>query len=140
LRYWDSSALIPLLLTEPRTPEILEIYRQDPAMAVWCLTPYEIWAAIARRRKEGRLRSPDIRTLRVRLSALARDWTVIRDPDAIGKTAYRILDVHGLGPAQAIQISAALAIVGGSADEIPFVTLDDRVAQAAIAEGLSIMP
>ena len=39
MRFWDTSALVPLLLEQKTTAEVEEYLAQDPDMAAWWGTP-----------------------------------------------------------------------------------------------------
>lgn len=53
MSFWDSSALIPLLLQEPRTTRALTLLEEERAATVWWGSPVECLSAIARREREG---------------------------------------------------------------------------------------
>ena len=35
MKFWDTSAIVPLLVREPRTPTLTAVYRHDPDVAAW---------------------------------------------------------------------------------------------------------
>ena len=53
MKFWDASAVLPLLLHEAETAVVQSLYEQDPGIAIWCLTDIEIASALARRAREG---------------------------------------------------------------------------------------
>src|SRR3972149_3377778 len=53
VRFWDSSALIPLVVAERGTALAERLLRDDPAVVVWTLTRVELLSALARRRRAG---------------------------------------------------------------------------------------
>ncbi len=55
MRFWDTSALVPLLLDQEATAEVGELLSQDPEVAAWWGTPVECMSAAARLRREERL-------------------------------------------------------------------------------------
>jgi uncharacterized protein len=77
MRFWDSSAVFPIVADDEHSARAAAAYGDDARMAVWCLTPVEVWSALARRRREGLARSPDMRFARKKLEALARSWVEI---------------------------------------------------------------
>jgi predicted nucleic acid-binding protein len=54
----------------------------------------------------------------------------------VRRTAQRLLRVHELRAADALQLAAAST----AAEDLPFVTLDDRLALAAAREGFVVEP
>jgi predicted nucleic acid-binding protein len=138
LKYWDSSAIVPLLLTEVHSARAAEIYQQDSQICVWCITPVEVWSAIAASRRSGKLGSPDVRRLRTRLEVMERDWAKMSDVTATRGRVRRILDTHPLKPADALQLAAALHVVQDRPELLPFVTFDRRLAEAAEIEGFRV--
>jgi len=55
VRFWDSSAVVPLLVAEAARARMLALLESDPVMVVWWGTPVECTSAIARREREGAL-------------------------------------------------------------------------------------
>jgi uncharacterized protein with PIN domain len=55
VRYWDSSALVPLFFDEPTSQEMARLVADDPDVVVWALTSVELLSMIARleRSSEG---------------------------------------------------------------------------------------
>ena len=55
MRFWDSSALAPLIVEEAASPMVLDWLREDASVVVWGLARLELASAIERRVREGRL-------------------------------------------------------------------------------------
>jgi len=55
MKFWDSSALIPLMLPEPETRALGTLLKADPVIAAWWGTRIECAAAIARLERERRV-------------------------------------------------------------------------------------
>ena len=53
MKFWDASAVVPLLMTEPSTPSVQALAATDPAMLVWWATEVECVSAIVRLEREG---------------------------------------------------------------------------------------
>ena len=53
MRFWDASAIVPLLVNEPTRKTLLGLLDGDSGMLVWWGTPVECTSAIARREREG---------------------------------------------------------------------------------------
>jgi uncharacterized protein len=139
MRFWDSAAIVPLIVAESISETLRTVYESDSVQSVWCLTPVEVWSAIARKRRQSVLDSPAMRDARVRLDRLATSWHEISDIPAVRRRAQRLLDVHALRAADALQLAAALVLVSDRPEGFEFVTLDDRLAEAAESEAFRVV-
>lgn len=74
MKFWDSSAIVPLLIEEPTYPQMLALLESDQDMLGWWGTPVECTSAIARREREGNLVASDATEALHRLQALAGAW------------------------------------------------------------------
>jgi uncharacterized protein with PIN domain len=52
VRFWDTSALVPLLVAERETARAERWLREDAGVIVWALTRVEPLSALARRRRQ----------------------------------------------------------------------------------------
>jgi len=138
VRFWDSSAVMPLLLQQDATTRMEEEYRSGSLIAVWCLTRVEAWSAVCRVRRDGRIGSPEVRLARSRLQGLTASWVEVDDLRAVARRAQRLLELHSLKAADAMQLAAALILVLDRPERVPFVTLDGHLAEAAEREGFEI--
>jgi uncharacterized protein len=77
---------------------------------------------------------------RERLLGFDGSAATIVPSDAIRSRADRLLAIHPLRAADALQLAALLAAAEDRPAELPFVTLDDRLAEAAHKEGFSVLP
>ena len=53
MRFWDSSAIIPLCLKEQMSETVRRLIKSDEDIVVWWTTKIECLSALARRRREG---------------------------------------------------------------------------------------
>jgi predicted nucleic acid-binding protein len=74
-----------------------------------------------------------------RLNALVQAWQEVQPIVRIRQTAIRLLRVHGLRAADALQLGAALAVAEDQPASLQVVTLDDRLGQAAEREGFRVV-
>ena len=74
MRFWDASAIVPLLMSEPSTRQLQSLAARDPAMLVWWGTELECASAIARLEREGALDEPAVTQAFERLKQLAGGW------------------------------------------------------------------
>jgi predicted nucleic acid-binding protein len=139
VRYWDASAVVPLLVVEAATDRALAWLAEDVGVVTWWATPIECVSALARRGRDGTLRETEIASAIERLGAMAAAWHEVAPVDSVRRTAIRLLRAHPLRSADALQLAAAIASADGSAGSVPFVTLDERLAEAASREGFPIV-
>jgi predicted nucleic acid-binding protein len=139
MKYWDSSALVSIVVEEPRTPLLRTMRQDDPEQTVWCLSEVEIAAALARREREGADAGP-IETAREGLSKLVRRWRPVTAVEAVRARALRLVRTHPLRAADALQLAAALVASDDKPEGMPFVCLDDRLRDAARREGFPVLP
>ena len=138
MRFWDSSALVPLFAVEPATPAVLDLIAEDPDVSYWWTAPVECASAFARERRAGLL---DARAESNMLAALERArsvWIEIQPHEALRRRASQLLRVHALRAADAFQLAAALAWSDAPGSEL--VTFDDHLADAARLEGFDVLP
>lgn len=138
MKFWDTSALLPLIVEEPRTKAMEALLRDDPAAAVWWLTPVECWSALARLEREQRLTEQEVAQSARLLDEAARRWTEVPPIERVRDQASRLLRVHPLRAADALQLAAALVLSDFEPRALPLVTLDDRLATAARREGFDV--
>lgn len=134
MRFWDSSALVPLILDQPQTVAARRLIEQDPELVVWWGSAIECASAIARLRREDRLTAKAEQEARALLDALRASWFEIEPGDAIREQALRLLRLHPLRASDALQLAAAVEWAG-SPPVGEFVTFDDRLGEAARREG-----
>ena len=139
MRFWDSSAVVPLICRERQTAPIIQMYAADMDMLVWGLSRTEILSALCRKVREGALPRNRFEEAVAKLEALQADWTENVDYEAVRERAGRLLVLHPLSAADALQLAAALVAVEEKTRGFGFVTLDDRLAQAAAKEGFAVI-
>jgi predicted nucleic acid-binding protein len=134
VKFWDSSALVTLVLQQPRTSEARVLLEEDGDVVAWWGSAVECASAIARLHRDGQLGESAEREARALLDMLRRSWFEVQPGDAVREQALRLLRVHSLRAADALQLAAALEWAGAP-PEGDFVTFDDRLRAAAVREG-----
>ena len=140
MRFWDTSAVVPVLVVESSSSRTRELADDGTELAVWWATLVECVAAIARRERRGELDADQALLARTTLKALMSRWTEIPPTNRIRKTAQRLVSVHEIRTADAFQLAAALAVSDEEPETVPVVTLDERLALAARREGFPVLP
>lgn len=140
MHFWDSSAVIPLLIEEAATPGMLDLLRDDPEIAAWWGTRLECIFALRRREREGGLDAVAVRRSLELLDALSESWAEVLASTRVRRAAERALAVHSLRAADALQLGAAIIWRRGEPAGAGLVSLDERLADAAAREGFSVVP
>jgi predicted nucleic acid-binding protein len=139
VRFWDTSAVVPLLLDEPKTARVRALYREDPTLLVWWGTVVECASALARREREGALGADVVTGALAYLDRLSAHWSEVEPSDDLRATARRLLRAHNLRAADALQLAAATRAADGDPRTLSFVSLDERLAVAAQREGFAVV-
>jgi len=140
MRYWDASALVPLVAADAHTEDVRGWLRDDQTIVTWAWTRVEIVSAIERRSRDGQLTRAERRLALTRFDTMAGAWDEVTDILAVRARALPLLGRHPLRAADAAQLGAALLIRDELGTPPAFVCLDNRLAIAAEREGLPIVP
>jgi hypothetical protein len=138
--FWDSSAVIPILVPEARSAEMTALLGSDRAPALWWGGPVECQSALHRRRREEILTRAALDDALARLERLVEDVDVVAPTTGLRLRAGRALGTHPLRAADALQLAAALVWADDSPVGEGFVSLDDRLREAAGREGFRVLP
>ena len=138
MSFWDSSAILPLVVAERSSPAVTPHYESAEIVMIWWATPVECVSGLTRLEREGRLDARGTQQAVERLSELELTWQEVGPTKTVRDTARRLLRSHPLRAADALQLAAALAASEGDPNTLEFVTLDDRLASAARKEGLRV--
>lgn len=140
MKFWDSSAIVPIVVQEPRSMEIRGFLHQDEGMVVWWGSLLECYSSLARRLKEGVFRDLELNRARMALEGLAEMWSEILPGVRLRQSAERALFLHSLRAADSLQLASALVWVRHQPHRHEFVCLDHRLRDAARAEGFQVIP
>ena len=139
MKFWDASAIIPLLADEPTRERLLKILEADPEMLAWWGTTVEIASALARREREKLLTADQVEAALAAAHQLADSWHEIVPSTSVRRTAERLLRVHALRAADSLQLAAALIAADHDPTTLEMVCLDARLATAARREGFTVL-
>ncbi len=112
----------------------------DPLMCVWWATETECASAIARLEREDALSGASATAAFARLDALVEGWNEVQPAVTLRAIARRLLRVHDLRAADALQLAAALVVAEQVPSSLEIVTLDARLAGVARREGFTALP
>ncbi len=139
MRFWDASAVVPLLLEEARSETMRAESAERPQLVVWWGTVVECTSAISRRERSGALEPSEATEALETLDRLTRDWREVPPTPTLRDDAQRLVRVHDLRAGDALQLAAARIAADGEPGALPFVTLDERLALAASREGFPLL-
>ena len=112
MRYWDASALVPLVVAEPDSELVRMWLSEDDQIVTWAWSRTEITSAIERRAHDGSLSRHQRREALRRFEAFAESWDEVTELLAVRSRANALLARHPLRAADAGQLGAALALRG----------------------------
>lgn len=140
MKFWDSCAIIPLLVEEEFSTTARRIFAEDRVMVVWWGTSVECTSAVAKARRIGKISHGEERKVREQLDAAAENWNEIEPSSEVRDTARLLLRRHPLSAADSLQLAAALVWCENRPQGAVFVCLDQRLRDAADAEGFTVSP
>lgn len=136
MRFWDASALVPLCVDQPESTRLGALLQEDPDIVVWWGSVIECWSAFARLRREGVFQVDDEDAARGLLHTLRASWIEILPSEDVHAHAGRLLRLHPVRSADALQLAAAL-VWAGDPPSGEIVAFDQRLLEAARLEGLT---
>jgi predicted nucleic acid-binding protein len=139
VRFWDSSAIVPLFVAEASSARMEELLREDAHIVAWWGTPLECLSALARRERDGDIASAQVTQGAAALVAFAASWVEVAPATRVRDIAARLIRVHDLRAADALQLAAAIQASGEHETRMQLVTLDERLALAASREGFDVL-
>ncbi len=140
MRFWDSSALLPLLSEEKFSDTVTSLFREDEDATVWWGTWAECMVAISRLKRETRLIEAGEGEARTNLDELSASWVEMEPTGELRLLAMLVSKTHPLKAADCLQLAAALRWCEGDINNADFVCLDNRLRQAAREEGFHLLP
>jgi uncharacterized protein len=139
VKYWDTSAVVPLLVEQEASGAVRSVLERDPEMVVWWATAVECASAMARLRREDVLTLAEEERVLELLGTLRSSWVEVLPSAEVRSHAMRLLRVHALRAADALQLAGA-RVWAGSAAGVELVTFDERLGLAARLEGFAVLP
>ena len=138
MRFWDTSALVPLLVAEDATAAAQEAYDADSVMIVAWTSYVECASGLARAERDHLLSLDETTVAFERLEALCAAWREVELTGAVRDLACRLLRVHRVRAADSLQLASALLAAERRPASLEFVTRDARLETAARREGFPV--
>jgi len=139
MRYWDASALVPLVIAEPQSERVRGWLEEDSSIVTWGWTRVELVGAVERRYRQGSLTRLQRRACLEQFASLAVRWDEVTDLHSVRSRAIPLLARHSIRAADAAQLGAALLVSEDDPSSLRFMCLDERLAEAADREGLVVV-
>ena len=139
MRFWDTSALVPLVIAEKGSARSKVWLREDSEVMVWTLTRVELLSALTRRRREKPESSAALLVARRDFLRAWESWSEVTAVDLTRLHAERLVEAHPLRAADALQLGAAWIAAEEDPGSLEFVTLDRNLATAAKREGFAVL-
>lgn len=138
MKFWDTSALLPLFVDEPSTPACVALLSADPSVVVWAGTIVEMQSALSRYRRHAAGLDDLWPGIRHEMRERWLSWSRVGDLSKTTARAERLVNVHPLKAADAYQLAAALVACEDAPHHLGFVTRDRTLAEAARLEGFQV--
>ncbi|MGO9413262.1 MAG: type II toxin-antitoxin system VapC family toxin [Spirochaetia bacterium] len=139
MKYWDSSALISLLVDEPESESRTSLLQEDSQVITWWGSRVECASALNRLQRERSLDEGGLIQALSNLEAFYETCVEVLPSEEVRKRAIRLLRVHPLLAADALQLAAALLAAREDPSSLALVTSDDKLRSAANREGFLVL-
>ncbi|MBW1751744.1 MAG: type II toxin-antitoxin system VapC family toxin [Deltaproteobacteria bacterium] len=140
MKFWDSSALVPLIVAEKETDYCLKTLSGDQEMLIWCLSKVEVISALCRIVRDEKFSESDFNKAKKQFNELIQRAYEVKAIEKVRNRALRLLEVHPLRAADACQLASALVATQEDPDRLSILSFDERLKSAAAKEGFDVNP
>ena len=137
--FWDTSALVPLCCFQPQSAQARQAARTYSRQVVWWGTVIEAVSSLNRLTREGALNTTESSQAFARLDYLRGRWNEVEPTEEVRDRSERLLRIHKLRAADALQLAAALVWCGDYPQDRMLIVADGMLADAARAEGFTVI-
>lgn len=134
IAYFDTSAIVPLLITEPGSARAAQLWDVADRVVSARLVYPEGRAALAQAHRLGRLTARQLRAAVDELDARYAELYFVEVDDLLARRAGEFAEAHGLRGYDAVHLAAADRL---RESELVVVAGDNALLAAATAEGLA---
>jgi uncharacterized protein len=135
--FWDTSALVPLCCFQPQSAQARQAVRTYNRQVVWWGTIIEAASSLNRLTREGIFNTKESSQAFARLDYLRARWNEVQPTEEVRNRAERLLRIHRLRAADALQLAAALVWCGDHPQGRTLIAADGNLLGAAAAEGFT---
>jgi predicted nucleic acid-binding protein len=136
--FWDTSAIVPLCFSEGASPAAQELVGTHRKLVVWWVTSIEAFSAAQRLIRQRHLSTEDSYGFLARLQYLRSRWNEVVPSEEVRFAAERLLRLHPLKAADALQLAAAIVWADNRPHGHVFVVADGPLSEAALKEGFTV--
>ncbi len=140
MKFWDASAVVPLIVQEEKTEYCYKQLQKDKDVMVWTLSKIEVFSALCRRLRDNSLNEEAFESAKDRINDFFDMTYEIISISKAKARALRLLQIHPLKVADALQLASALIATEEDPARLPIICFDERLCQAAWREGFTVNP
>ena len=137
--FWDTSALVPLCVTQSFTVRASQLY-ETYQMVIWWATPVELASALARLMRTQYLSVADWKAANALAARLGDEWSTVQPSRALQSAALSLVERFDLRAADALQLAAALEWCEGNPSGRTVLAADQKLREAALMLGFNSPP
>lgn len=134
IAYFDTSAIVPLLIDEPGTSRSREVWVAAERLVSVRLARVEASAALAQAMRSGRISRPQHRSSAAALDPLLDQLELVDVDDDLVRRAADVAESRSLRAYDAVHLAAALTV---ASEDLVFVAGDRPLLGAAEASGIN---
>jgi len=135
IAYFDTSALVPLIVTEPSSSTCSRLWNEATRVISSRLIYPEARAALAQAERMRRLTATELRTAVEDLDSIIEEIDYLEVTASLAASAGQLAEAHGLRGYDAVHLASA-AVVNDA--ELVLVTGDQVLGSAARTIGISV--
>jgi predicted nucleic acid-binding protein len=136
--YLDTSALVKFYVEEPGSRAVRALLERAQVVSTSRVAYVEMRAGLARKLRQGELREKEYKHI---LSAFEKDWKdyfVIEVSESVANLGGELVEKHPLRALDALHLASALFLRERVRSDVFFSSFDERLNEAAKAEGLAV--
>jgi predicted nucleic acid-binding protein len=130
---------VGVLVEQEATEKMTAMLHKNASAWVWWGTKVEAMSALCRLERAGYLTAEAFALSVTKWEQLHSNWSEVEPAAAVKEIAIRLLRVHPLRTADALQLAAATIAAEHRPSTLEFVCLDKRLAEAASKEGFPVI-
>ena len=139
MRYWDPSGIVATLGTQPDPRSRASLLAEDPGAVTWWASKVECSSALFRLRRDQKIDERVSTQAFQKLETFFEACLEVAPMEEVRKRAIRLLRIHPLRAADALQLAAALVASREDPSSLPLVTSDEKLKHAAETEGFTVL-
>ena len=138
-KWLKDHALVKKYFKEKNSSEVISAWKSSIGIATSAVAYAELLAAVYRKAAETRVRKAHFQSV---VRNFQEDWSsfiIVEVDNRLNETIHKVIANHGLRGFDAIHLASALAIGSAVVDNFIFACYDERLRQAAQAEGVEMI-